>query len=166
MISNVMFYIIAALIIFAAIKMLFSTNLIHSILFMVVTFVGIAFVYILLQADYLAIVQILVYVGAISILFVFGVMLTTRDSMARSNQFNRYRIFGALTALAFLGLIIRIIMLTTFKISTSTSNVSTIVKISGLMLSDYAIAFEVSGVLLLVAMLGAIVIGKGVKNPK
>ena len=166
MISNFMFYIIAALIIFAAIKMLFSTNLIHSILFMVVAFIGIAIVYILLQADYLAIVQILVYVGAISILFIFGVMLTARDSMDRSNQFNRFKIFGTLTALAFLGLIIRIIMITTFTISGSTSSTQTISKISGLMLSDYAIAFEVSGVLLLVAMIGAIIIGKGVKNPK
>ena len=166
MISNIMFYIIAALIIFAALKMLFSTNLVHSILFMIVAFIGIAFVYILLEADYLAIVQILVYVGAISILFVFGVMLTKRISIDQSNKFNRYKFIGSLTAIAFMSLLIRTIMITTFITVSGTSKVSTINQISGLLMNVYAIAFEVSGVLLLVAMIGAIIIGKGVKNPR
>ena len=164
-INNIMFYAFAALIIFAAMKMLFSTNLVHSILFMIIAFIGIAFVYILLQADYLAIVQLLVYVGAISILFVFGVMLTRRTSMDQSNQFNRYKILGILIALAFMSLLIRTIMITTFTTTQITSNASTITQISGLMLSDYVIAFEASGLLLLVSMIGAIIIGKGVRNP-
>jgi NADH:ubiquinone oxidoreductase subunit 6 (subunit J) len=165
-INNIVFYIITALIIFAALKMLLSTNLVHSILFMILAFIGIAFVYIMLQSDYLAIVQILVYVGAISILFVFGVMLTRRISMDQSNQLNRYKIVGLLIAVVFLTLLIRTIMITTFTTTEITSNVATITQISGLMMSDYVIAFEASGLLLLVSMIGAIIIGKGVKNPK
>lgn len=165
-INNIIFYIIAALIIFAALKMLFSTNLVHSILFMIVAFIGISFIYVMLQADYLAIVQILVYVGAISILFVFGVMLTKRISMDQSNKFNRYKLLGFFIAIAFLSLLVRTIVITNFKTTTITSNVSTITQISKLMLGDYVIAFEASGILLLVSMIGAIIIGKGVRKLK
>ncbi len=166
MIGSIMFYIIAALIIFAAIKMIFSSNLIHSILFMVAAFIGIAFIYILLEADYLAIVQILVYVGAISILFVFGVMLTRRNTMADSNKFNKYKVYGIFVALALGIILIRILLMAKFGPTVVVEESSTIKAISGLMLNEYAIAFEVSGILLLVAMIGAIIIGKGVKNPK
>lgn len=165
-VNNTIFYIIAALIIFAALKMLFSTNLVHSILFMIVAFIGISFIYVMLQADYLAIVQILVYVGAISILFVFGVMLTKRISMDQSNKFNRYKLLGFFIAIAFLSLLVRTIVITNFKTTTITSNVSTITQISKLMLGDYVIAFEASGILLLVSMIGAIIIGKGVRKLK
>ena len=111
MISTIMFYVIAALIIFAGIKIIFSSNMIHSILFMVVAFIGISFIYILLEADYLAIVQILVYVGAISILFVFGVMLTRRNTMAQSNSFNKYKIYGIFVALALGIILVRVILI-------------------------------------------------------
>jgi NADH-quinone oxidoreductase subunit J len=164
--TSVLFYIIAAIILFTALNMVLSKNLVHSILFMVATFIGIAFVYVLLQADYLAVVQILVYVGAISVMFVFGVMLTRRDSMSVSNRFNRYAVFAGLAAVAILLLFGRIILMTGFNPAKPVPAESTIIPISSLLLNDYIIPFEISGVLLLVSMIGAIIIGKGVKHTK
>jgi NADH-quinone oxidoreductase subunit J len=164
--TTILFYIIAALILTAAIAMVFSKNLIHSVLYMVAAFIGIAFIYIMLEADYLAVVQILVYVGAISVLFVFGVMLTKKDSMDKSNIFNRYKLFGGFISLALLILIGRMILISHFNMTAAAMPSSTISAISVLMLNDFAIPFEVSGILLLVAMIGAIIIGKGVRIQK
>lgn len=146
--------------------MVFSTNLVHSALFMAAAFIGIAFVYLLLEAEYLAVVQILVYVGAISVLFVFGVMLTRRDSMEKSNMFNRYGIIAGLMAAA-LGLVLgRTLLLTSFNTVAVSSQISAVSAISTLLLGDYVIPFEAAGILLLIAMIGAIVIGKGVNQKK
>ncbi|WP_055667183.1 NADH-quinone oxidoreductase subunit J [Desnuesiella massiliensis] len=166
MVASILFYIISAFIIFAALKMVLSTNLVHSALFMAATFIGIAMIYLLLNADYLAVVQIMVYVGAISILFVFGVMLTKRGDMGESSGFNRYKVYGAFTALAIFLAFARIIISSEFAPVAGTAPESTIMDIASLLLNDYSVAFEIAGILLLVATVGAIVIGKGVKQSK
>lgn len=164
--NTVLFYLIAALILLAALKMVFSKNLVHSILYMAATFIGIAFIYVLLQADYLAIVQILIYVGAISVLFVFSIMLTRRDSMKVSSPFNKYAGFAGIVVPAILLLFGRIILLTEFDTSAQAAGESTILPIAQLLLNDYVLPFEIAGLLLLIALIGAIIIGKGVNDPK
>jgi NADH-quinone oxidoreductase subunit J len=164
--TSIVFYIVAALIIFTALKMVLSTNLVHSALFMAATFMGIAVIYVLLNADYLAIVQVMVYVGAISILFVFGVMLTKRTDMKESSQLNKYRKYAAVVAALIFIVFVRTIVVSSFVPSGGAQDASTIAAISKLLLNDYSIAFEVSGILLLIATIGAIVIGRGVKESK
>lgn len=166
MITSIVFYAVAALIIFAALKMVLSTNLVHSALFMAVTFACIAIIYLLLNADYLAVVQVMVYVGAITILFVFGVMLTKREYMQKSSQFNRYKTYGAIVAAAIFVVFAVNIFNAEFTFSEASPVDSTIKAISTLLLYDYSIAFQVVGVLLLVSTIGAIVLGKGVKNTR
>lgn len=162
----IVFYIIAALMVFTAIKMVHSTNLVHSALFMAATFALIALIYLLLNADYLAVVQITVYVGAITVLFVFGIMLTKREYIEKSAQFNRYKLVGALIV-AMLFIVFTVSILNTqFAISKVAQPDSTIMAIALLLLNDYSIAFQVAGVLLLVSTIGAIVIGKGVKKTR
>jgi NADH-quinone oxidoreductase subunit J len=166
MIESILFYVIAAFIIFMALNMVLSSNIVHSSLFMAATFLGVAFVYVLLQADYMAVVQIMVYVGAISVLFVFGVMLTSRTDIEQSNNFNRYKIYGGIITAVFFFVLTRVILGANFvpvKIENAESTISAIAK---LLLNDYSIAFEASSILLLVATIGAIVIGKGVKQSK
>jgi NADH-quinone oxidoreductase subunit J len=166
MVTSIIFYAIAALIIFTALKMVLSTNLVHSALFMGATFACIAFVYILLNADYLAVVQIMVYVGAITILLVFGIMLTKREYIEKSTQFNKYKIYGAIVAAGLFIVFAVNIFTAKFAIVDAGTAGSTILGISSLLLNDYSVAFQVVGVLLLVATIGAIVIGKGVKKPR
>ena len=166
MVTSIVFYAVAALIIFAALKMVLSTNLVHSALFMATAFACIAIIYLLLNADYLAVVQVMVYVGAITILFVFGVMLTKREYIEKSSQFNRYKVYGAIVAAAVFIVFALNIFNAKFTLATAVPTDSTINAISSLLLNDYSIAFQVVGVLLLVATIGAIVIGKGVKNTR
>lgn len=162
----VLFYILSAFIIIAALSMVLSRNLVHSALYMAASFIGIAFIYLMLQADYMAVVQILVYVGAISILFIFGVMLTRKESMDRSNLFNRYKFIAGFVAAALLFVVGRIILMTAFQPVSASSSESTVSAISKLLLGDYAIPFEAAGILLLAALVGAIILGRGVRNPK
>lgn len=166
MITTIVFYLVAALIIFTALKMVLSTNLVHSALFMAATFACIAVIYILLNADYLAVVQIMVYVGAITILLVFGIMLTKREYIEKSTQFNKYKAYGVIVAAALFIVFAVNIFTAKFTASSAAAPESTIKEISSLLLNDYSIAFQVAGVLLLVATIGAIVIGKGVKKPR
>jgi NADH:ubiquinone oxidoreductase subunit 6 (subunit J) len=166
MVTSIIFYLIAALIIFTALKMVLSTNLVHSTLFMAATFFCIAMIYILLNADYLAIVQIMVYVGAISILFIFGVMLTKRSSMEETNQFNRYKKSSLIVAASLFIVFVITIFAAEVVPSTVAGVDSSITAISSLLLNDYSIAFEISGASLLVSVIGAIAIGKGVKEQK
>lgn len=166
MITSIIFYLVAALIIFTALNMVLSTNLVHSALFMAATFMCIAIIYVLLNADYLAVVQVMVYVGAISILFVFGVMLTKRNDMSGSSQTNRYKRYSALVAVLIFIVFTGTITASSFTAAGGSEETSTIVAISKLLLNDYSINLEVSALLLLVATIGAIVIGRGVKETK
>lgn len=166
MIESVIFYVIAALMIYSALKMVLSTNLVHSALLMAVTFACIAIIYILLNADYLAVVQIMVYVGAVTVLFVFGIMLTKREYIEKSSQFNRYKASAAVIAAALFTVFAVNILNAEFNLSETVAADNTIMTISTLLLKDYAIAFQAAGVLLLVATVGAVVIGKGAKSTK
>lgn len=159
--TAILFYIFAAVILICAAEVVFSKNLVHSALFMVVTFVGVACIYLLLNADFLAVVQLLVYVGAISVLLVFGVMLTRRGDMSESNLFNKYRVAAGIVALALFGVIVRFVLLSPMNMGAVSVPQSTVAQIADLLLGDYVLPFEIAGLLLLVAMVGAIIIGKG-----
>lgn len=166
MISSILFYLVAAFIIFMALKMVLSSHLMHSALFMAATFLGIAIIYILLQADYLAVVQVMVYVGAISVLIIFGVMLTKRNDMEETNTANRYKLVTGIIAAVFFVVLIRVIVSADFVPSKIQNNDTTVTAIANLLLNNYAITFEATSILLLVATIGAIIIGKGVKQQK
>lgn len=116
MISAFVFWPIAFLIIAFAIGVVHSKNIIHSALSMILTFIGISVVFILLQADFLALAQILIYAGAISILIVFAIMLTRKNDMKNSNPFNKLRWTGLAFCLGFFGLITRLIYVVTLRI--------------------------------------------------
>lgn len=164
--STVLFYLFGILILLTAVRMVSSSNLVHSALYMVVAFVGVACIFLLLYADFLALVQILVYVGAISVLLVFGVMLTRRSDIKESNPFGALKIAGGLVSIALFLVIGRLVLLTGWGADASVPAQGAIDQITDLLLKDYAIPFEAAGILLLVALIGAIIIGRGVDNPK
>ena len=164
--SSVFFYLFGLLILVTAFKTVTSKNLVHSALYMVASFVGVACIFLLLYADFLALVQILVYVGAISVLLVFGVMLTRRGDIKESNPFNTLKIAGGLVAAALFLVVARLLILTDWGTSTPLPMQGTVNQITDLLLKDYAIPFEAAGILLLVALIGAIIIGRGVDDRK
>jgi NADH:ubiquinone oxidoreductase subunit 6 (subunit J) len=178
MFQTVLFYIFASAIVFSALAMILSRNLVHSALSMAAAFLGMAFVYLLLQADYVAVVQILVYVGAVSVLFVFGIMLTKRARMEDTNRFNRFTVFAVLVGLGLFALLARVIT-TSGTVAAASAAAGRAVaaapapadasgsagSISGLLLGQMALPLEASGLLLLAALVGAIAVGTSARKP-
>jgi NADH-quinone oxidoreductase subunit J len=133
---------------------------VHSALCLALTFIGIAGLYVLLQADYLAAVQLLVYNGAVAVMIVIGIMLTQRGDMSNSNPANKLVVPAAIVTAALLGVAGWAIYCTKWT-TTGQSPAVSLDAIAKLLFNDYAVAFEAAAVLLLIAMVGAITLAKG-----
>jgi NADH:ubiquinone oxidoreductase subunit 6 (subunit J) len=163
-ISAVIFYLIAAITIGSALMVVLRQNLVHSALFLVITFIGVAANYLLLNADFLAFVQILVYAGAVSIVIIFGVMLTQRKNMKQTNLYGHQKWIASLVVLAFFAIVGWMLSNTTWEALEGEAPSSTVSIIADLMLNKFVVPFEVAAILLTIAMIGAIIIAKGVKD--
>ncbi len=159
-----MFWIIAIFTLGSAILMVMLKNIFHSALYMVLTFIGVAAMYVMLQADFMAAVQILVYAGAIAIFIVFGIMLTQRGNMKQTNLFAKHAALAGLVSLALIVINVIMVMKTKWPLSTAAPPEETVNQIADLMLNKFVVPFEVAAILLLVALLGAVIIAKGVKK--
>lgn len=144
--------------------MVMNRNIFHSALFMIVTFIGVAATYLMLQADFMAAVQVLVYGGAIAIFVVFGIMLTQRGDMKQSNLFSKHAPLAAIVALALIVINGVMVLKTNWAVSNAAPPTETVGPIAELMLQKYVIPFEVAAILLLVALIGAVIIAKEVKK--
>ena len=160
----VMFYIIAFVTLGSALMMVISKNIFHSSLLMLISFIGVAAVYILLHADFLAAVQVLVYAGAITVFIVFGIMFTMKGEPRKTNPFSQNAIPAAVLILLFIVINAVTVIKTVWPFSNIAPPETTAKAIGDLMLTKYVVGFEVTAVLLLTAMVGAIVIVKGVKK--
>lgn len=162
MTANQLIFIIAALITLAgALQVVTSKNLIHSALWLILTLFGVGIFYVLLNAGFFAVVQVIVYIGAIAILFIFAAMLTRRQMRDTGPQTNSVWWVGALVGLVF---VVGIVMMLNVwpgiisplpDISTDSSS---IVKLGQALVSPdaYLLPFELASVLLVAAMIGAI----------
>ena len=105
-ITQIIFLIVGAVILGSALMVVITRNLIHAALFLIVTLFGVAVLYALLDAGFLAVVQVVIYIGAIAILFIFAVMLTRKEMRDRGRQTSSAWWLGAIIAvLTFGGLI-------------------------------------------------------------
>jgi NADH-quinone oxidoreductase subunit J len=163
MMNKLIFFYFAIVILASAIITITRRNPVHSILFMLLLFFHIAGVFVLLNAEFLAAVQIIVYAGAILILYLFVVMLLNVDresSAARANRFWPWMAaFGVLIA----GEIVVLIARSTFPIENGqlTMLTGTGVKELGMVLyRNYLVPFEIASVILLVGLVGAVMLAK------
>ena len=135
-----------------------SRNLIHAVVFLILSFVGIAGLYLTLSADFIAVVQILVYVGAIAVLMLFAIMLTPRAARDNSETATR------LPALVLMGLIIAagtFVALETDWGSLRGAPIDNQARIIGeSLINEYVLPFEVAAVLLTAALVGAIALAR------
>ena len=163
-VSIAAFYILAAVTVGSAVLVVAFKNLVHSVLVLTISFLGVAGFYLLLNASFIAMVQILVYAGAVCIMVVFGIMLTQQGGMRGSNEFNK-QIFASGGVVALLIAVIAYLGVSTGKWQISAVSVpeDTVGNIAVLMLSKYMIPFEVAALLLLVALVGAVLLAKEVK---
>jgi NADH:ubiquinone oxidoreductase subunit 6 (subunit J) len=160
MVQTVVFIILSFVTLGAALSVVTSRNLFHSALFLILSFVGVAGLYVLLEAPFLAAVQVLVYVGAIAILIVFAIMLTRRlmakDLVQRNAQWG-WSALGAALLFVALGLIL---LQVNWPVVEAAVPEETISILGQDLMGRYLVPFEVASVLLLVALVGSIIIAR------
>ena len=159
--DKIIFLIVAVVTLVAALSVVISRNLIHSALWLILTLFGVAIFYVLLEAGFFAVIQLIVYIGAIAILFIFAAMLTRRVMQDTGPQSNSNWWIGALIALFLLAGIV--FMLLSWRGSTTPlaelANQSGRLSQLGLALvspDQYVLPFELASVLLVAGMIGAI----------
>lgn len=155
------FYALAGITLAAAAGVVFKRNLVHCAFLLSVTFLGVAGLYMTLEAEFLAAVQALVYSGAVAILVVIGVMLTQRDDMSQSSPPNKMLVAGGLAAITIVGVIVWAVLGTPWK--TGKGSIVTAADIGRRFLTDFTPPFEAVALLLLAALIGAVVLFKGGK---
>ncbi len=159
----------AAGILFTAYMVVSRKNLIHAALYLVVTLFGVAVLFVLLEAGFLAVIQILVYIGAIAILMIFAVMLTRGniDNLPEPNNANSAWV-ASLSVLFFSSLVLLLSQWPAFSSQAPAIDASrdTVVELGVALVSPegYVIPFEVASVLLLAALVGAIFIARPQKK--
>jgi len=150
------FWMLAAITVGAALMVVMVRNLIRAVIFLILSFVGVAGLYITLSADFVAVTQILIYAGAVSVLMLFAIVLTPRGD--RGNQETFLRLPALLLALLVAFTLGYVAIDTEWAISDREGFEETASVIGEALLDKYVLPFEIASVLLLVAMLGAIVI--------
>lgn len=160
---TIIYYFFAVLIVGSAAVVAFSKNIMYSAFALLFTFFGVAAIYVLLNADFLALTQIMIYIGGILILIIFGVMLTTRITGVdiKSGLMGKMQIGITGVALAILTITMGV-MYSNVKwfMRDSEPLKDTISPIGRMLLTDYLLAFEAASVLLLIAIIGAAMIAR------
>lgn len=136
--------------------MVFSKNIVHSAFALMFTLIGVAALYVLLYADFLAATQLLVYVGGILILILFGVMLTTQGDTFSFKTITVNLAPASVLSVAAAVLLIYAFVQTDWKIAESNVRDETVREMGMMLMGEYVLPFIVVGVLLLIAIIGAI----------
>lgn len=159
---------LAAIILLGALGVVFMPNIIHSAYCLILTFLGVAGLYLQAGAGFVGIIQILIYAGAISVLIIFAVMLVMDREPQRTSPFaphgkkNWWAAYGVIIFVASLFLTITKTVWPQF--GEGLSEDAEMTQIADLFLGNYIVAFEAAAILLLVAVIGAIILAKGVKD--
>lgn len=160
MLEYLIFGVAALITLGAGIAVVTEKNILHSAFFLVLSFFGVAALYVMLEAPFLAVAQILIYIGAIAVLIIFAIMLTRRLLSEDLIQRNAQWFWSALGALAFFGVLALIIFEVNWPALQTAVPEDPIVLLGEGLLSTYLIPFEIASVLLLAALIGAIIIGR------
>ena len=158
--QHIAFGLLAAVMSFSALRVVTARNVVHCALYLVMVLAGVAGIYILLAAEFLAAVQVLVYIGAIVVLFLFGIFLTRAPIGQSSGLDNDQRLAALVVSLFMLGLLGWTLGDFFGKTKINFSGPQTAAQVGDSMFQTYVIPFEVVSVLLLAALVGAIVIAR------
>lgn len=162
-IAQLLFWFLTILALGSALMVIFSKNPVHSILWLIVTFFAISGHYVLLNAQFLAIVNIIVYAGAIMVLFLFVVMLMNLNMPPAPLKKKWLKFAGVISGGSLLLVLIAALKDTESmrqEVLLQTGDIGLINSLGMVLFKDYILPFEISSVLFLSAMVGAVVIGK------
>lgn len=160
-ITQILFWVLSVVAVFSALMVITSRNPVYSVLWLIVTFFSISGHYILLNAQFLAVVNIIVYAGAIMVLFLYVLMLMDlkKDSEPQKNKW--LKIIGAVAGGSLLLVLIAALRSTDQNMTElNTGNIGLIENLGKTLFTEYVVPFEISSILFLSAMIGAVVIGK------
>ncbi len=166
-VQTIMFYIFAALAVAAGVLVVSSRNPVHSVLFLIVAFFNAAGLFVLIGAEFLAMILVIVYVGAVAVLFLFVVMMLDIDFVQLRSGFVRYLPIGALVGFILLAELVLVIG--SWVVAPGEPSAAVVATGGGVPLTNtralgnilytrYLFAFQAAGLILLVAMIGAIVL--------
>ncbi len=159
-VTVVVFYLLAAVTVGSALGVALSNSIVYSAFALMGTLLGVATMFVLLGADFLGVVQLLVYVGGILVLTLFAVMLTHRISDVNVSN----RAVGRLPGLVIVGIVfawmVRVAGRATWVAQETTAPAPTTYGIGNAFLTDYALPFEVASIVLLAALIGAVVVSR------
>jgi NADH-quinone oxidoreductase subunit J len=166
-----LFYLFGAIAVLSSLLVIAQRNPIYSVLLLIASFGALSGLYVLLEAPFVAVIQIIVYAGAIMVLFLFVVMLLnaphedTEEDLARggapaTDATRGVRLFGAVLALALAVELVWALGETRASGAFSNKAVSSVAEIGRALFTEYAFPFEVTSVLILVAMVGAVVLAR------
>ena len=166
-ISLLTFYLFSAVILLSSLMVISAKNPVHSVLFLILSFLNAAGIFVILHAEFLAMILIIVYVGAVAVLFLFVVMMLDIKSSISKENILQYMPIGLLVGLVFIAELVIVLIntkldLTSIQIlSNPMSNFvgqSNTEAIGSVLYTNYILYFQLSGIILLVAMIGSIVL--------
>jgi len=166
MLQGIAFYLLAVVAVVSGLLVVTARNPVHSVLFLILTFFTSAGLFVMLGAEFLAMLLVVVYVGAVAVLFLFVVMMLDVDFVRLREGYARYLPLAAIVALV---LLIEMIVITATVVTggaaadaaaplAATPDASNIETIGRVLYTDYVYFFQASGIVLLIAMIGAIVL--------
>jgi NADH:ubiquinone oxidoreductase subunit 6 (subunit J) len=166
--ANILFWLISVVLVGSALVVVTFRNIVHSALALVLFFAMASGIYLLLNAEFIAIVQILIYAGAVTILILFALMLTRTNNLQLNSNPNNKQWWFAVILSALVGAAVIFATTTTLPALSNGTNpsggVDNVARIGQLLYSStlysYVLPFEIASVVLLVAIVGAIVIGR------
>jgi len=153
--TTILFYVLAFIIVISAVMVVFNKNIIHSAFSLFFTLFAVSGIYVLLSADFIAITQIMIYVGGILILLLFGVMLTTNITDLELKSKNLNTIPGIIFTVGIISILVFIITTTKWNEKQPVMNVETVSQIGKMLLTNYLLPFEIASIVLLVALIGS-----------
>jgi NAD(P)H-quinone oxidoreductase subunit 6 len=159
--GDMLFYLLGAMAMVSAAGVAFSRNIIYSALALLGTLLGTGALYVFLNADYVAITQLLIYVGGVLVLILFAVMLTNRIGDKKESNPSVFVGPGLGLLMALLGILTYVAAKAPWRVGPTPLNISsTVDKIGDLFLGHYLLAFEVISLLLLATLIGAVVVAR------
>jgi NADH-quinone oxidoreductase subunit J len=159
------FYFFGFIAVLSSVMVISSKNTVHAVFFLILNFVSISCLFIMIGAEFIGMITLIVYVGAVAVLFLFVVMMLNINFKDLRSSFLNYLPFGALFGAIFFGMLVT--MLSTWKYKSDfiktidikiIPNVTNTKAIGNVMYTDYVHYFQISGLILLVAMIGAILL--------
>ena len=154
------FILFSIIILISGFRVVTTPNMFHAALYLVIALFGVALMFVLLNAGFLAAAQLIVYIGAISILIIFAVMLTRGMMQPKGPQLNAQASLAAVVAVAALFILIRVVTAFSYPVVNADVPADSITRLGNAIVGDFVLPFEVASVLLLAALIGAIYIAR------